>query len=743
MENKKENAVERLLKSYRRFYNITRFDGGISPPLEEGRNLREAVKLSPFREDERNGLAAVCEYYEKTGQHLFLKSNEIWSANQEEFIFLFTADHLTADLFERCRDYAYNAGMEMAHIGSGHMYTYVSPVFICGKVDDAARKAVENCRIYKTFRFSLHGWLEFHTGCLDMEKRSLYFNKSGRCMEKNLKNIFHACTFADQYRRSVLRLRFLRRLGRQTVGSKRRKSSYARPHHGRRRGLRSCQSTHPHGPSFLIHCRCGTHHGADRRGRVHDFGALFASIRHQGKSIGEIISLNMSKRAKQLFIIFSYLTLILVVAAFAAIVASTFGATYKDGVLDMAASATKASVAMVSIMFILIAIVFGFAVYRRHTPMVISSILGVGAIVLCMAVGMNFHPFYFSINTWMILVGIYITIASVTPVWILLQPRDYLSSFLLYAMLIVAVIGIVGAHPTIDEKVFPAFAGFTINNANGTQFLFPILFTTVACGAISGFHSLVSSGTTSKQLDKESDAKPIAYGGMLLECVLAIITLCAIGYARVTGHTHGATDIFAGGIAAMVAAIPGFEGLKNIMYTLLVLTYSAFCLTSLDTATRLARFMFQEFWLEPGENPKDVKDGFRKLMVNPYFATIITVILGISLGMGGFAKIWGLFGAANQLLAAIGLLAVAAWLGNAGKNNKMFLFPMSFMLLVTICSLSLIVKNQIGIIMAGAAGWGPYAQVIIGSLLVILALILAVEGYRTIAHPRKETEINH
>ena len=230
---------------------------------------------------------------------------------------------------------------------------------------------------------------------------------------------------------------------------------------------------------------------------------------------------------------------------------------------------------------------------------------------------------------------------------------------------------------------------------------------------------------------------------MLLECVLAIITLCAIGYARVTGHTNGATDIFAGGIAAMVAAIPGFEGLENIMYTLLVLTYSAFCLTSLDTATRLARFMFQEFWLEPGENPKDVKDGFRKLMVNPYFATIITVILGISLGMGGFAKIWGLFGAANQLLAAIGLLAVAAWLGNAGKNNKMFLFPMSFMLLVTICSLSLIVKNQIGIIMAGAAGWGPYAQVIIGSLLVILALILAVEGYRTIAHPRKETEINH
>lgn len=476
-------------------------------------------------------------------------------------------------------------------------------------------------------------------------------------------------------------------------------------------------------------------------GGVHDFGALFASIRHRGKSIGEIISLNMSKRAKQLFIIFSYLTLILVVAAFAAIVASTFGATYKDGVLDVAASATNASVAMVSIMFIFLAIVFGFAVYRRHTPMVISSILGVLAIVACMAIGMNFHPFYFSTGTWMVLVGVYITIASVTPVWILLQPRDYLSSFLLYAMLIVAFIGIIGAHPTIDESVFPAFAGFTVHNANGTQFLFPILFTTVACGAISGFHSLVSSGTTSKQLDKESDAKPIAYGGMLLECVLAIITLCAIGFARVTGHTKGATDIFAGGISAMIGAIPGLEGMETIMYTLLVLTYSAFCLTSLDTATRLARFMFQEFWLNPGENPKDVKSGFRKLMVNPYFATIITVVLGISLGMGGFAKIWGLFGAANQLLAAIGLLAVAAWLGNAGKNNKMFLFPMTFMLVVTISSLVIIVINQLGIINAGTAGWGPYAQVIIGSLLVMLALVLAYEGYHTVSHPHKEMTV--
>ena len=467
-------------------------------------------------------------------------------------------------------------------------------------------------------------------------------------------------------------------------------------------------------------------------GGVHDFGPRFASVRHTGQSIGEIISANMSKRAKQLFIIFSYLTLILVVAAFAAIVASTFGATYENGVLNEAKSATQASVAMVSLLFILVAIVFGFAVYRRHTSMVTSTILGVAAIVACMAVGMNWHPLYFSTTTWMWLIGLYITIASVTPVWILLQPRDYLSSFLLYAMLAVAVVGIVGAHPDIKPDLFPAYTGFAVDNGNGIQYMFPILFTTVACGAISGFHSLVSSGTTSKQLDKESDAKPIAYGGMLLECVLAIITLCAIAYARETGHVKGATDIFAGGIAAMIGAIPGLESMENSMYTLRVLTYSAFCLTSLDTATRLARFMFQEFWLEPGETPKDIKNGFKKMMVNPYFATVLTVFLGVMLGMNGFMKIWGLFGAANQLLAGIGLLAVAAWLGNAGKNNRMFLFPMSFMMVVTLCSLALIVRNQVLIIMKGGADWGPYAQAIIGSFLIVLALELAVEGYRTI-----------
>jgi carbon starvation protein len=478
-------------------------------------------------------------------------------------------------------------------------------------------------------------------------------------------------------------------------------------------------------------------------GGVHDFGALFASIRHKGQSIGEIISINMSRRAKRLFIIFSYLTLILVVAAFASIVASTFGAKYTNGVLDKAASASNASVAMVSLLFIVIAIIFGFCVYRRNTPMLISTVLGIIAIIICMALGMNFHPLYLSTNQWMIVVGIYIAVASVTPVWILLQPRDYLSSFLLYAMLIVAFIGVVGAHPSMMTEAggLEAFGGFAVHNdATGvTTYMFPVLFTTVACGAISGFHSLVSSGTTSKQLDREKDAKPIAYGGMLLECVLAVLTLCAIAYARQTGHTAGATDIFAGGIAEMVAAIPGLSGLKDILYTLLILTYSAFCLTSLDTATRLARFMFQEFWLEPGQTVKDIDSGWKKVMVNPYFATILTVVLGILLGLNGYAKIWGLFGAANQLLAGIGLLAVATWLSNAGKNNKMFLFPMAFMMVVTISSLCITVKTQVGLIIAGTGDWGAWAQSILGALLVILAVVLCIEGVQTLMGKNKKT----
>ena len=481
-------------------------------------------------------------------------------------------------------------------------------------------------------------------------------------------------------------------------------------------------------------------------GAVHDFGALFASIRNKGQSIGEVIATTMGSKAKRLFIIFSYLTLILVVAAFASIVANTFMATYDaSGAVDYAASAANATTAMISILFILIAIAFGFLVYRRNAGLGVSTIVGVAAIVICMVIGLNWHPIYLSNKVWMVIVGIYILAASVAPVWILLQPRDYLSSFLLYFMMIVAVVGIIGCGLTGGAHMdIPAFTGLKDTVApTGTSlgYIFPALFVTIACGAISGFHSLVGSGTTAKQLNSEKDAQPIAYGGMLIECALAIISLCAVGYIwanYASGETVTPTVVFATGISKMLSSIPGLAGTEKIAYTLLVLTVSVFCLTSLDTATRLARYMFQEFWLEPGQTYKDAT-GYKKVLTNPFVATFITVALGIGLGLTGYANIWPLFGASNQLLAALGLLAVATWLGKEGKNNKMFLFPMAFMLVVTIVSLCFTLKaNLAGIALGGEGVVWFYVRAILAALLVILAVVLAINGIKTMAAQKKE-----
>ena len=477
-------------------------------------------------------------------------------------------------------------------------------------------------------------------------------------------------------------------------------------------------------------------------GGVHDFGALFASVRNKGKSIGTVIEDSIGLKAKRLFIIFAYLTLLLVVAAFGSIVANTFKATYlENGAIDYAASAANASTAMISIFFIVLAILFGFFVYRRNAPLGVSTIIGVVLIAVAMYVGLNWHPIYLSYETWMIICGVYILIASVTPVWILLQPRDYLSSFLLYAMMILAIVGVIGCHPTLDMPAFTGFKDTIAPTGSSLGYMFPALFVTIACGAISGFHSLVGSGTTAKQLNNEKDAQPIAYGGMLIECVLALVSLCAVAYIwqdYKAGTTVTPTVVFATGLSQMLGKIFG-SGAVSVTYTLMVLAVSVFCLTSLDTATRLARYMFQEFWLKPGEKAGDpTVTGARKVLCNPYVSTAITVVLGIALGMTGYAKIWPLFGAANQLLAGLGLLAVAAWLGKMGRNNKMFYFPMIFMILVTLTSLVFTIKSQITAIIAGGTGlaW-CYIRAILAILLVILAIDLVVEGSKALAAQAK------
>ncbi len=497
-------------------------------------------------------------------------------------------------------------------------------------------------------------------------------------------------------------------------------------------------------------------------GAMHDFGSLFASLRHRGRTLAIVVRDNMDGAAKAMFTIFAYMTLVLIVAAFASIVAGTFGVTGNP-----VADERNMTTASISLFYILFAVIWGVALRGRQIPGVSNIVLAVVVLVICISAGMSFHPLALSPSTWMFVLAGYILVASLAPVWILLQPRDYLSSYLLYGMIILAVVGIVGAgiqgSATLD---IPAFAGFTvsnaavdasgapivdsdgaavINNAAASGYLFPVLFITIACGAISGFHSLVASGTTSKQIDTEAHARPIGYGGMLIECLLAIISLCAVGFVWAeyqAGEFATPTQVFASGLSTVLASVYG-EQAQAISYQLLILAASAFCLTSLDTATRLARYMFQELWVPVGQT-MDSLTGWRKVLSNPYVATVITVVFGLTLGMTGYRIIWPLFGAANQLLASLAMLAVATWLGNIGRNHKMFYLPMAFMLVVAMSSLGITIVEKVGLFTSGAAAAqaggvvGVAVQLAIALLLFVLGIVLAARGVRTLRSLRNQ-----
>ncbi|SDA77660.1 carbon starvation protein [Lachnospiraceae bacterium G11] len=467
-------------------------------------------------------------------------------------------------------------------------------------------------------------------------------------------------------------------------------------------------------------------------GGLQDFGSLFASVRHEGKSVGEIIKDSMGPRAKKLFIIFALLVLILVIASFVNVVAGTFFTAADAGQFGFVGSPTgNQTTAMISLLFIVLAIIYGLLTNRAGLKVGPATVIGIIGIAVAVIIGLN-CGFAMSRTAWIVFIGAYITIASLVPVWILLQPRDYLSSFLLYGMMALAIIGIVATAFT-GQATFelPAFTGWSTKIGS----LFPALFITVACGACSGFHSLISTGTSSKQLDTEKNAKAIGYGSMLIESALGIISLIAVGmvYSKYTNGDFGSpAAAFAAGIATMF----GVEAstIYNTIYALLTLAVSVFALTSLDTGTRLSRFMFSELFLkEDEETYKDAK-GARKLLAHPLFGTTLMVVVGCILGGLSLSQIWGLFGAANQLLAGIALMAVAAWLGEVGKNNKMFYIPMCFMLIATITSLCITVIKKVSAMAQGAEGamaWGNWFQLIFALAMVVLAVILVVEGIGT------------
>ena len=471
-------------------------------------------------------------------------------------------------------------------------------------------------------------------------------------------------------------------------------------------------------------------------GAMHDFGALFASIRHNGGSVGEVIKDSMGVKAQRLFTIFALLVLILVIASFTAVVAGTFvsdGPVITTGAANVSAHAATAST---SIFFIIIAMIFGYFVYRKNAPVGISTIIGIIGIILIVIAGLNFG-INASRTFWVLFIAVYVMVASLLPVWILLQPRDYLSSFLLYGMMLIAIVGILGSGMSVE---LPAFSGW--KNFAGSSTLFPTLFITVACGAVSGFHSLIASGTTSKQINSEKDAKIIGYGAMIIESALAIISLIAVGvvWAKVQAGDEVMTmssppTIFAGGIATMVAKVFG-EGAYNVTYTLLSLAVSVFALTSLDSGTRLARYMFAELFVPEGKTRDDLT-GAAKFFSNPFVSTLIMVVIGCGMGFMGLSQIWGVFGAANQLLAGIAMLAVATWLGQIGKNNKMFFFPMIFMLAATITSLITTIIKKIALIGAAGAAWGDWFQMIWSIALVILAVILVVQGVQSLGKKKE------
>ena len=469
-------------------------------------------------------------------------------------------------------------------------------------------------------------------------------------------------------------------------------------------------------------------------GGLHDYGALYASTRNGGKSVGEIIKTSMGKRAKNLFIIFALLVLILVIASFVNVVAGTF---FSDNAGFITTNPTgNETTAMVSVLFIVLAIIYGMMTTKMGMKTGPATVIGLIGVALALVVGLNFG-LALGRTTWIIIIAAYITIASIVPVWILLQPRDYLSSYLLYAMMIVAVVGIIiSGIGNLGGDVSFQLPAFT-----GKAGLFPTLFITVACGACSGFHSLIASGTTAKQLANEKDAKLIGYGAMLIESALGIISLIAVGMVAdqfiVDGAFKGAPAVaFATGIASMFDT--DATAVYGTIYALLTLAVSVFALTSLDSGTRLSRYMFGELLLKDNEASWKDATGLRKVFANPIVCTLFMVVIGAVLGGMSLSAIWGLFGAANQLLAGLALMAVAAWLGNIGKNNKMFFIPMIFMLAATITQLVKTVIAKIAAVSVPDAFWGDWFQLLFAGAMVILSVILVVEGVATFSKQMKK-----
>lgn len=410
-------------------------------------------------------------------------------------------------------------------------------------------------------------------------------------------------------------------------------------------------------------------------GAVHDFGALYASVKNEGKSLGAIIEKYIGKAGRKLFFLFCWIFSLLVIAAFADMVANTFNGFNADGSLN----SPNAAAASISMLFIVVAMLFGLFIKYKKPSQKLQFIIGVVLLVAMLAVGIA-CPIFLSKSAWLGVVFAYLFLAAIMPMWLLMQPRDYLSTFLLLGMIIGAVIGIFVAQPSMN---LPAFSGFEVNG----NMLFPTLFVTIACGAVSGFHSLVSSETSSKQVKNEKDMLPIGYGAMLVETLLGVIALVVVGFAAKGGVMPKGTpfSIFAGNVAGFLSLLGIPEYVATCIMTMCV---SALALTSLDSVARIGRMSFQEFFMTDTIDSNSEVSGFTKLMTNKYVSTILTLVVGGALSLGGYNNVWPLFGAANQLLSALVLITLAVFLKTTNRKGFMLWGPMIMMLCVTFTALA-------------------------------------------------------
>lgn len=470
-------------------------------------------------------------------------------------------------------------------------------------------------------------------------------------------------------------------------------------------------------------------------GAVQDFGALYASVKNEGKSIGMVIEKYIGKGGRKLFMLFCWLFTLLVIAAFTDMVAGTFVGKGVEG-MTAETSYANAAAASISMLFIVAAIIFGLI--QKHVKKmneIARAIIAIALLVAMFAIGMHL-PLYATKSAWIYIVMAYLFMASVMPMWLLMQPRDYMTTFMLLGMIAGAVVGVVVAHPSMQLN---AFNGFNVNGST----MFPTLFVTIACGAVSGFHSLVSSGTSSKTISNEKDMPMVGYGAMVVESLLGIISLVVVGAVAVNGTKPDGTPfaIFSSGVAGFLEKLGLPVQFATVFMTMCV---SALALTSLDSVARIGRMSFQELFYGDTTDPAKMPV-WQRVLTNKYFATVITLFFGYLLTLGGYSNVWPLFGSANQLLAALVLIALSVFLKTTGRTGWTLYAPMFIMLAVTFTAL---VQKTIALVANMVNGQATLLvdglQFIVAILLMVLGVLVAFSClkklFTTKAQPKTEAE---